>query len=43
MGIIHEPEKKNGECAAYLKYSVLMVVVKVYKIQLPSYIYDALF
>jgi hypothetical protein len=42
MWIIHEPKKvalwnkrhfeeKNGECAACLKYSVLIVVEKIYK------------
>jgi hypothetical protein len=44
MQIIQEPikvalwnkqhfEEKNGECAAYLKYSVLIFVKKVYKMQ----------
>jgi hypothetical protein len=44
MWIIHEPKKvalwnkrhfeeKNGECAACLKYSVLVFVEKIYKTQ----------
>jgi len=44
MRIIHEPKKvalrnkrhfeeKNGECAACLKYSVVIVVEKIYKMQ----------
>jgi hypothetical protein len=44
MWIIDEPmklalwnkrhfEEKNGECAAYLKYLVLMVVEKIYEMQ----------
>jgi len=28
MSVIHEPKKKNGECAACLKYSVLTGVQK---------------
>ena len=61
MWIIHEPKKvalwnkqhfeeKNGECAACLKYSVLIVVEKKYikcniwKVSVrPSYIWDARF
>jgi hypothetical protein len=26
-------EEKNGQCAAFLKYSVLIIVEKIYKIQ----------
>ena len=44
MWIIHEPKKlalwnkrhfedKNGECAACLKYSLLIVVEKIYEMQ----------
>jgi hypothetical protein len=43
-------EEKNGECAACLKYSVLIIVEKIYikrniwKVAVrPSYIYDARF